>query len=148
MIYFYTNPTDRVWADSALKILHFQRQMFLVGFPSLKKEEGKNYSFYRTHLQKDKTEGPLFFCGSSLPAKTGGINTMGKLRHMPTFFNTARESDCECCVHSIRKEGQAFCSAHRVMGTPGCRRFRYDPLKRTPRNLPPLREYDPEDFKL
>lgn len=59
MIYFYTNPTDRVWADSALKILHFQRQMFLFGFPSLKKEEGKNYSFYRTHLQKDKTEGPL-----------------------------------------------------------------------------------------
>jgi hypothetical protein len=47
--------------------------MFLVGFPSLKKEEGKNYSFYRTHLQKDKTEGQLFFCGSSLPAKTGGI---------------------------------------------------------------------------
>ena len=73
MIYFYTNPTDRVWADSALKILHFQRQMFLFGFPSLKKEEGKNYSFYRTHLQKDKTEGPLFFCGSSFPAKTGGI---------------------------------------------------------------------------
>ena len=29
-----------------------------------------------------------------------------------------------------------------------CRKFAYDPLKRTPQNLPPLREYDPEDFKL
>ncbi len=73
---------------------------------------------------------------------------MEKKRRKASFFNTARESDCECCIHSFRRDGQAFCAVHRAIGEPGCRRFRYDPLKRTPRNLPPLREYDPEEFKL
>ena len=73
---------------------------------------------------------------------------MGKFSRVLTFFNTARDADCSFCVYNIRKSGQDFCSARRPMGNPDCRRFRYDPLKRAPRNLPPLREYDPDEFKL
>lgn len=29
-----------------------------------------------------------------------------------------------------------------------CRHFNYDPLKRSPKNLPPLPDFDPEDFSL
>ena len=30
----------------------------------------------------------------------------------------------------------------------GCRHFAYDPLRRTPKGTPRLRDYDPEDFVL
>ena len=60
MIYFYTNPTDRVWADSALKILHFQRQMFLFGFPSLKRKRERTTPFTEPISRRIKQKGRSF----------------------------------------------------------------------------------------
>ena len=73
---------------------------------------------------------------------------MAKMKRIRSFFSPSMEADCEYCSHSFKKDGETRCGARRTLGETGCRKFQYDPLKRTPRNLPPLREYDPEDFKL
>ena len=65
------------------------------------------------------------------------------------LFKKDMEVRCEYCAHSSEFDGSCVCQLGKYL-TPegGCRKFAYDPLKRTPVALPPLREYDPEDFKL
>lgn len=65
------------------------------------------------------------------------------------FFRKDIEVRCEYCIHSSDFDGACVCQLGKYRTPEGdCRKFAYDPLKRIPQNLPPLREYDPEDFKL
>ena len=65
------------------------------------------------------------------------------------FFRSDIEVRCEYCAHSSDFDGACVCQLGKYRTPEGvCRSFSYDPLKRTPQNLPPLREYNPEDFKL
>lgn len=58
------------------------------------------------------------------------------------LFGNDVEPDCALCAHA---EGR-HCSLG--IAQKPCARFRYDPLKRTPETLPPLKHFGKDDFKL
>ena len=61
------------------------------------------------------------------------------------LFGAEIEPDCSYCSHGV----DGCCALKLEIGRDGgCARFSYDPLLRTPRSLPPLREYSEEDFQL
>ncbi len=66
------------------------------------------------------------------------------------LFGKSIPVSCEHCSHSaLGTEGALVCTKKRVRKEDGaCRRYKYDPLKRTPQNPPELPEYRPEDFAL
>jgi hypothetical protein len=65
------------------------------------------------------------------------------------LFGSQIEPNCEYCSHSSGTGESMTCSLARTIDENGkCRHFAYDPLLRTPRSAPPLREYDENDFKL
>lgn len=63
----------------------------------------------------------------------------------------AYESVCRNCRYGrLNPEGDAvLCLKKGIVDPDGkCRRYTYDPLKRVPRKMPPVRTADPEDFSL
>jgi hypothetical protein len=58
------------------------------------------------------------------------------------LFGNKIEPDCSLCYYADNNE----CSLGAVKKP--CGRFRYDPLKRTPENLPPLQHFSKNDFEL
>lgn len=58
---------------------------------------------------------------------------------------------CEYCANSRpAPDGKMFLCKHSgvVCSYYKCRRFIYDPLRRTPKRLPKLPSFTPDDFKL
>ena len=74
----------------------------------------------------------------------------GKKAKKNDLFGNRVDPDCRYCVHnSAAEEEPVFCALHQDPGgSPACRHFSYDPLKRAPKNLPPLPNFDPKDFSL
>jgi hypothetical protein len=65
------------------------------------------------------------------------------------LFGSKIEPNCEYCSHNSSTDSGAVCSLGQKIDENGkCSRFAYDPLLRTPKSTPPLREYDENDFKL
>lgn len=66
------------------------------------------------------------------------------------LFGNSVEPDCRYCIHNASANETVIDCPESAAGKPEapCRRFSYDPLKRSPQNLPPLPQYDPEDFSL
>ena len=65
------------------------------------------------------------------------------------MFGNHIEPNCEYCSHCIVSGEDTACQLGRQPKPDGsCRKFSYDPLMRTPKSLPPLREYSLDDFKL
>lgn len=66
------------------------------------------------------------------------------------LFGNLVPVSCEHCFFSApQADGTLLCTKKRRINEDGsCRRYKYNPLKRTPRNLPKLPEYDPENFSL
>lgn len=65
------------------------------------------------------------------------------------LFGNEIETNCSYCSHNGGSEDMPNCSKGVGPERDGsCRHFVYDPLMRTPRSLPPLREYDADDFSL
>lgn len=58
------------------------------------------------------------------------------------LFGNKIEPDCSLCYYSDG-DGCSLGSEQKP-----CGRFRYDPLKRTPENLPELHHFSKDDFKL
>lgn len=61
------------------------------------------------------------------------------------------EATCEYCVHGRKSsDGKAvLCPKKGVMPLYHyCRKYEYDPLKRTPPNRPQIQEFDKDDFKI
>ena len=58
------------------------------------------------------------------------------------MFGNAIDPDCAYCSENA----DGTCRLGRKQRP--CSSFRYDPLKRTPENLPLPKEYNPDDFKL
>lgn len=70
-------------------------------------------------------------------------------RSKKEFFDEKIEVDCSYCRFGSDFDGAVVCRAGLELSTDGsCRKFSYDPLKRKPFAPPPLREYDPDEFKL
>lgn len=58
------------------------------------------------------------------------------------MFGGAIEPDCGYCAHN-QAHGCELGS-----GEQPCGHFRYDPLRRVPAQTPPMKKYDPDEFKL
>jgi hypothetical protein len=65
------------------------------------------------------------------------------------LFGNQIEVKCEYCVNSSDYDGASVCKLKLCLNPDGnCRRFTYDPLKRAPAHLPPLKPHDADEFKL
>ena len=70
-------------------------------------------------------------------------------RKKKDYFGDKIETDCAYCRFGSDFDGAVVCKVGLDLEPDGsCRKFSYDPLKRKPFAPPPLREYDPDDFKL
>lgn len=63
------------------------------------------------------------------------------------LVGTNIEASCEYCGHNTGEGFQVECTLNHSDGQ-CCEAFVYDPLKRTPKSLPPLMDYDEDEFKL
>lgn len=71
------------------------------------------------------------------------------MRAKPKLFGKNIVPDCRYCCHNHTPEESVLCGLHRSMREDGhCDCFSYDPLLRKPQNLPALRRFDADDFKL
>ena len=65
------------------------------------------------------------------------------------LFGNQIEVNCEYCVNSYDYDGANVCRLNCYLQPDGnCSRFMYDPLRRAPRNPPPLETHDADEFKL
>ena len=67
------------------------------------------------------------------------------------LFGKNIEPSCSYCeLGKPYQNGQmVFCPKNGVVSPYfSCRRFQYAPLKRIPKRMPPLPQYQPEDFEL
>lgn len=65
-----------------------------------------------------------------------------------SLFRRKMDADCIYCEFSSSSAGELFCSKKKCAPQSPCRHFRYAPLKRVPKRLPPLPKYDENEFKL
>lgn len=65
------------------------------------------------------------------------------------LFGDHIEIKCEYCANGRETGESDACRLNLCPELDGtCRRFTYDPLKRSPRTFPPMRPHDAEEFKL
>lgn len=78
------------------------------------------------------------------------IDLFGHRSKKEKLFGNSVKPNCQYCTHNSAGEGEPVLCA--IRQNPGeeaaCRQFDYDPLKRSPQNLPPLPKFDPEEFSL
>ena len=70
---------------------------------------------------------------------------------MKSLFNKKIPASCSWCIHSNKSlfTDDIFCIKHGVLNKhDACRKYKYDPLKRTPKKIKPSDGYSPDDFKL
>ncbi len=69
------------------------------------------------------------------------------LKH--SLFDPKISPRCAYCERGMEKNGKVLCRyAGVVLPDFSCRRFLYAPLKRKPKNPPPITQYTKEDFTL
>lgn len=72
---------------------------------------------------------------------------MARTKHK--LFGNHITPDCRYCGHNNTPEESPMCRLHKTIQEDGhCTAFSYDPLQRKPQNLPPLQQFDPDEFKL
>ncbi len=76
---------------------------------------------------------------------TGGLGLFGRKKKSKLFGNDI-EPCCKYCGNY--SEGKSTCGLGLELNAGKCGGFVYDPLKRTPDSPPPLKQYDPDEFKL
>jgi hypothetical protein len=74
------------------------------------------------------------------------MNAMFGKKKEPLFGDHI-EIKCEYCANG-REAGEACRLNLRPEADGTCRRFAYDPLRRSPKTFPPMRPHDAEEFKL
>lgn len=67
-------------------------------------------------------------------------------RKKPSPFGAGIEADCRYCRYNLGEENP-ICSQSDNHSGP-CKKYEYDPLRREPKAMPPLKEYKKEDFEL
>ena len=65
-----------------------------------------------------------------------------------TLFGSAIEPSCTHCLNSVTVQGEARCRIGQAMSDGKCKKYTYDPLRRTPKGDPKLRSYSAKDFEL
>ena len=64
------------------------------------------------------------------------------------FFDKNIKHDCIYCHNSILLDDSFICTANCFIIDEKCKKFKYDPLLREPRQNPKFLKYDPSDFLL
>lgn len=70
---------------------------------------------------------------------------------MASMFDKKLMRSCAWCSYGKSSDytDEVFCTKRGVTSKNDyCRRYKYDPLKRTPQRIRPADGYSPEDFKL
>lgn len=68
-----------------------------------------------------------------------------------SLFAGGSEPCCEICTHGRKANDSTkilCCKKGVVDALYKCSKFKYDPLKRVPHHMPPLKHHDIEEFKL
>ena len=66
-----------------------------------------------------------------------------------SYFNEHIDVSCGYCKHGSEFDGAVVCKLGRLLSVDcTCKYFDYDPLKRQPAAMSPLKSFDPNDFKL
>lgn len=70
-------------------------------------------------------------------------------RKKEKLFGSDIEPKCSYCTYCSDSGPGVFCRIGRAPGEDdACGQFSYDPLRRSPIDLPPLKKHDPDEFKL
>lgn len=72
-------------------------------------------------------------------------------RRKKALFGATIELDCRYCRHNGATQGEEpMCTLKLAVKNGKCKKYAYDPLRREPKNAPPLRSagFSEEDFKL
>ncbi len=73
----------------------------------------------------------------------------GRKKKRRAYFGANVEPNCEYCANGVMLGERCRCLLNLSPDDGGaCRKFIYDPLRRTPRTAPKLGKFDPEDFSL
>lgn len=67
------------------------------------------------------------------------------------IFNKKLPKRCEYCIHGTKSQftNEVLCLKKGIMDANDmCRKYKYDPLKRTPQLQKPFDNYTAEDFKI
>lgn len=70
---------------------------------------------------------------------------------MKKMFNKDLPKKCEYCLNAtpLGSDGEMICKKRGIVYSGDlCRKYKYDPLKRTPKNTKLADNYSPEDFSL
>lgn len=74
---------------------------------------------------------------------------MRKKKPDTPLFGSAVPPSCDYCDNNLCPSGPAACRFGLKLSEEGkCKRYRYDPMLREPKIMPPLPEHDPDEFKL
>ena len=68
-----------------------------------------------------------------------------------TLFNEDLPPACEYCEHGrLGSDFKMILCKHRGVVSPyfRCKKFRYSPIRRTPKRLPKLPDFNPSDFSI
>lgn len=65
-----------------------------------------------------------------------------------TLFGSHIEINCTHCLNSIIVQGEPRCRIGQTLSDGKCKKYAYDPLRRTPKGEPKLRSYSAKDFEL
>ena len=55
---------------------------------------------------------------------------------------------CAYCERSAVEGSAQFCTAHKTLKNGKCKKFKYNPIKREPKGMAPLKSFSKEDFSL
>lgn len=64
------------------------------------------------------------------------------------LFGAGIEPNCAYCQNSVTAQGEVRCRIGQIPENSSCRRYLYDPLRRTPKGQPKLGEFTAKDFEL
>lgn len=70
---------------------------------------------------------------------------------MSAFFNKKTDKSCVWCEYGVKSEysSDIFCKKHGVVREDNvCKKYKYDPLKRTPKSQNISKDFSDKDFSL
>ena len=71
-----------------------------------------------------------------------------KKKNNTPLFGTDIEPSCAYCQNNTVAQGEIRCRIGQIPENDCCKRYRYDPLRRTPKSQPKLGSYSAKDFEL
>ena len=65
---------------------------------------------------------------------------------MKRLFGNNIVPSCSYCEYSKTEGNQQYCIKNKAIKNGTCRKFKYNPIMRTPHSMAPLKQYEPDNF--